>query len=170
MRFFCIWPSGTLIITIALAGLAFWIASKREAIRDEVYLLVECHATPTHHARQVEDLRKELEKMAEECKKLRDEKNTCLLDKDTESSHVKSSQFSFYWTGFVHATVLVTMISVIFVALLLCIQFKIYDSFSRRSYHHTPGVQQYLVSLRQNHEYQPRMAINDERTSDSQEQ
>ena len=164
MHFFCSWPSSTVIITVAVVGLSLWIVSKREAISDELYLLVECHATPTHHARQVADLRKELKKMTEECTRLRDEKNTCLLDKDIESSHVKSSQLSSYRTGFVHATVLVTIICVIFVALLLCLLCKVYDYFSRRSYTYFQQTQ-YLANL---HQYQPHIPI-EERTSNNQE-
>lgn len=129
----CVWPSTRSIVFVVVVVLAVWIGSERQAILDEVHLLVECHGDPTHQARQLTDLRKKYDKREKEHARLTDEMNTCQQDKDTELSHMKSSEINSYWKGFSHAAVLVTVISVLLFISLLYLLHKINAYFIRRS-------------------------------------
>lgn len=129
----CAWPSTSFVAVIVIGVMAVWIGSKSQAILDEVHLLVECHGDPTHQARKLVYLREKYDEIERKYSRLTDEKNTCLLDKDTELSHMKTSEISSYWKGFYHAAVTVITISVLCFGSLLYLLHKINAYFTRRS-------------------------------------
>ena len=79
----------TLIVGV-LAVLSF--AAMKDFIFPELKLLIECHDNPEHLARTVGDLRKKLLDKHTECDRLREMKNDCVSEKDSEISHVKSRE------------------------------------------------------------------------------
>ena len=97
----------TLIVGV-LAVLGF--AAMKDFIFPELKLLIECHDNPEHLARTVGDLRKKLLDKHTECDRLREMKNDCVSEKDSEISHVKSREEASYnkgyWVGFLGATFL----------------------------------------------------------------
>lgn len=129
----------SILVFIAIGVLAVWIRS--QAILDEVHLLVECHGDPTHQARKLTDLRKKYDELKVEYARLTEERNLCLLDKDTELSHVKTTEMNSYWAGFNTAMWLVITISVVVSGSLLYLQHRMYTHLAQRERHHQAGIQ-----------------------------
>ena len=77
------------------------------------------------------DLRQKYDEIERKYARLTDEKNTCLLDKDTELSHMKTSEISSYGKGFSHAAIIVIVISILCFGSLLYLLHKIYAYFTR---------------------------------------